>query len=91
MIIFNTLYELKEVKFTDRINKQTPADKLNNIEQTGISSAAAIAHIYGSDSKWTKWIDYAPYIFVSMKKINGQWQVENQDRYSSSDCSNLPQ
>lgn len=92
MIIYNTLYELKEVRFTDIINKQTPADQLNNIDKTGILSAAAIAHrAYSSDNKWTEWIDYAPYIFVSMKKINGQWQVENQDRYSSPDCSNLPQ
>ena len=86
------LYELKEVRFTGTKYEQTPADKLNNIEQRGSLSVAALtSRFYSSDNKWAEWTNYGPSIGVRIEKINGQWQVENQDIYSFPDCSNLPQ
>ena len=88
------LYELKEVRFSGNTYELTPADRLNSIDRKGSLSAAALAYryrAYGSNDKWSDWIDYGPGLNVSVEMINGQWQVEKQDKVESADCSNLPQ
>jgi hypothetical protein len=97
-IVFdNTLYELKGVSFKGINYELSPADKLNGVEKSGNLSANAIAsRSYSKDGIWTRWSDYKPPMNVSAEKINGQWQVEewqveNQKRFTSVDCSNLPQ
>ena len=88
----NTLYELKEVRFNGIIYEPTPANKLNNIERTGTLSVDSLtSRYYNNDGKWDKWSDYRPYLSVGVEKVNGQWQVEKQERYTSPDCNNLPQ
>lgn len=88
------LYELKEVRFNGVSFEQTPADKLNNIEKTGVLSVDALAHrpFYDSKRKWADWRNYGSGINIKVytKKINGEWQAENQEEYIRPDCSNLP-
>lgn len=54
------LSELKEVRFNGTSFEQTPADKLNNIEKTGVLSADALTHrpFYDSKRKWADWRNY---------------------------------
>ena len=88
----NTLHELKEVKFSGYTDKPTPADQLNNIEATGtLSATAVVARTYDvNDRKWTEWYN-GIYMGINIKKINGEWQMENQDKYKLPNCSTLPQ
>lgn len=97
-IVFDsTLYELKDVRFKGINYKLSPADQLNGIEQSGNLVANAIAsRTYNKYGIWSKWSEYKPPMNVNAEKINGQWQVEewlveNQKRFISPNCSNLPQ
>ena len=88
------LYELKEARFSGDTYELTPADRLNSIDRKGSLSAAALAYrykAYGSNDKWSDWLNYGPGLNVSIEMINGQWQVEKEDKFVSADCSNLPQ
>lgn len=89
----NALYELKEVNFKGYQYNPTPADKLNHIEETGSLYVNAIAsrHYKNKEGKWTEWENYRPYMNVGLKKIHGEWQVENQEKYLRPDCSSVPQ
>ncbi len=86
------LYELKEVKFIGTpYEAETPADKLNKIEARGSLSAKALVYRhYNEGGKWDESWNNRSY-YVDIKKINGEWQVINKDKYTLPDCSNLPQ
>lgn len=84
-------YQITGVKLTGTLFDLTPADKLNGIEATGVLSIKSIARKDYSPGKWSDWSnDDVSWLFVSVNKKNGKWEIEDNARLQSMDCNSIP-
>ena len=69
----------------------TPADRLNGIDATGVLSVESIARKDYSAGVWSDWSnDDVSWLFVSIHKKNGKWEIEDNPRVQSIDCNSIP-
>lgn len=84
-------YQLAGAKPTGTLLDLTPADKLNGIDTTGVLSVESIARKDYSGGQWSDWSnDDVSWLFVSINKKNGKWEIEDNPRLQSMDCNSIP-
>lgn len=84
-------YQITGVKLTGTLFDLTAADKLNGIEATGVLTVKSIARKDYFPGKWSDWSnDDVSWLFVSVNKKNGKWEIEDNARLQSMDCNSIP-
>ena len=84
-------YQIAGAKSIGILLDTTPADKLNGIEATGVLKVNSIALKDYSAGKWSDWSnDDSQWLFVSVNKKNGKWEIEDEPRLQSIDCNSIP-
>ena len=86
-------YQLAGAKPTGTLLDLTPADKLNGIDATGVLSMESEARKDYSMtlSKWSDWSnDDVSWLFVSVNKKKGKWEIEDNSRLQSINCNSIP-
>lgn len=87
----NSFYQLAGAKPEGTLLDLIPADKLNGIEATGVLSVKSTARKDYSSSGWSDWSnDDVSWLFVSIDKKNGKWEIEDNPRLQSMDCNAIP-
>ncbi len=84
-------YQITGVKAIGVLFDLTPADKLNGIEATGILNVQSIARKDYSAGKWSDWSNRnVSWIYVSVKKKNGKWEIGDNPLLQAMDCNSIP-
>ena len=84
-------YQLAGAKPMGILLDTTSADKLNGIDATGVLKVNSSARKDYSAGKWSDWSnDDVSWLFVSINKKNGKWEIEDNPRLQSMDCNSIP-
>jgi hypothetical protein len=86
-----SFYQIAGAKPMGILLDTTHADKLNGIDATGVLRVESTARKDYSAGKWSKWSnDDISWLFVSIHKKNGKWEIEDNPRLQSINCNAIP-
>lgn len=86
-----SFYQIVGAKPIGILLDTTTADKLNGIDAVGVLSVESTARKDYSAGKWSDWSnDDVSWLFVSINKKKGKWEIEDNPRIQSIDCDSIP-